>query len=78
MESSEVINKAIACAGISGYELSRRMGRAPSYVSATFGRGSVPRADVLAAMLAPCGYTLCAVPNDDVPSSALVIDPKRD
>ena len=74
MEALDVLRSVMEEAGKGGYELSRDMGRAPSYVGAALGRGSVPKADTLAAMLAPCGYVLAAVPADDVPAAALVID----
>lgn len=35
----------------------------------------VPKADTLASMLSVCGYVLAALPADQVPESALVIDP---
>lgn len=39
-------------------ELSRRMGKARTFVSSTFTKGSTPRADTLAAMARHMGYTL--------------------
>jgi len=54
--------------------VSTDMGHARSYVARIATRGSTPRADTLAAMLAPCGYALAAVPVDDLPPSALVVD----
>lgn len=38
-------------------------------------RGSTPKADTLAAMLGVCSYSLAAIPNADVPETALVINP---
>lgn len=35
----------------------------------------MPSVDNAAAMLAACGWSLCAVPSDEVPPSALVIAP---
>lgn len=37
-------------------------------------RDSVPKADTLANMLWVCGYKLVAVPQDNVPGDAIVID----
>lgn len=54
------------------------MGKAPSYVNSGITRGSTPQADTLAAMLDVCGYALAAVPLEDVPPTALRIDPPKD
>lgn len=51
------------------------MGKTSGYVANGASRGSVPQADTLAAMLAVCGFSLVAMPSDEVPPSALVIDP---
>lgn len=55
--------------------ISERMGRNSAYVSTAIARGSVPSVDNAAAMLDACGWSLAAVPSDDVPPSALVIAP---
>lgn len=52
------------------------MGRGRTYANRIAARGSTPQADTLAAMLDVCGYALAAVPVDDLPASALVIDPR--
>ena len=52
------------------------LGKRANYFSSAASRGSIPKADTLADMLAPCGYVLAAVPADEVPASALVIDPR--
>lgn len=53
------------------------MGKAANYVSNGASRGSSPQCDTAAAMLQVCGYTLCALPDGEVPAGALVIDPPR-
>lgn len=53
------------------------MGKGRTYANRIMTRGSVPQADTLAAMLAACGHVLAAVPVEDLPASALVIDPRE-
>jgi len=42
--------------GLGGRELSRLMGKSPTYVSATFARNSTPRVDTFVSMLKALGY----------------------
>ena len=51
------------------------MGKTAPYVANSAARGSTPKCDTAAAMLAVCGYALAAVPVSDLPPSAIVIDP---
>jgi hypothetical protein len=51
------------------------MGKSANYIGSTLNQGSTPKADTLASMLEPCGYSLAAIPKEDLPNSALVIDP---
>lgn len=53
------------------------MGKRDNYVSVLVNKDTTPKADTLAAMLEPCGYVLAAVPRDQVPAAALVIDAPR-
>jgi hypothetical protein len=75
MKAIEAVKQAAAAAGVPTTHIGRSMGRFDNYVAKIATRGSVPRCDTEAAMLAPCGYALAAVPVDDLPPSALVIDP---
>lgn len=75
MNSYEAIEIAAANAGLSTNKVSRAIGKADSYISASKTRGSTPQANNLAAMLEVCGYKLAAIPSDDLPDTALVIDP---
>lgn len=70
----DVLEQCAAAAGVSSNDIGRRLGRAPSYVSAAAARGSVPSVDNAAAMLGVCDYVLAAVPRGSVPPGALVID----
>ena len=58
--------------------VSLEMGRSENFISTTFGKKSTPKVDTFAAMLAPCGYILAAIPKSDVPPSAIVIDPPEE
>ena len=71
----DVVKQVAYNEGITLAEVARRMGRASSYVTGNMARGSAPRVDTAAAMLAACGWSLAAVPSGDVPPSALVIEP---
>lgn len=50
------------------------IGSERSYMCNTERRHSSPQANTLAKMLATCGYVLCAVPNENMPEDALIID----
>lgn len=78
MDAYEAVQQAATAGGISLAGIGRAMSRPPNYVSNGAARGSTPKADTLAAMLAPCGYVLAALPRQDAPASALVIDPRQD
>lgn len=71
----DVLQTCAATHSMSLRQVSIAMGRNGNYVSGAVTRGSVPSVDNAAAMLAACGWSLCAVPSEDVPPSALVIDP---
>ncbi len=74
----EAIKAAAAATGVPLVAVGRAIGKRDNYVSNYVSNGRTPSCPVAAAMLEPCGYTLCAVPNDDVPPSALVIDKRED
>lgn len=78
MLAMDVLKQAATNADVPITHIGRAMGKRDNYVSSTLRQGSTPKADTLAAMLAPCGYALAAVPLDSLPPDALVIDPKRD
>lgn len=77
MRAYDAVKAAADDAGIPLRRICQSMGRADSFISQGASRGSVPKADTLADMLAPCGYVLAAVPAGDVPASAIVIDGKE-
>lgn len=71
----DVLQEAAEASGVSLNAVGVAIGRSASYVSSSRARGSVPSVDNAAAMLAACGWSLAAIPSDDVPPSALVIAP---
>ena len=58
MKTLEAIQHMLDVSGMPKTELSRRMGKARTFVSSTISKGSTPRADTLAAMARHMGYTL--------------------
>lgn len=58
MNSVEAVRRMQATSGISGLELSRKLGRSPSYVSSTTSRGSDLRCSTLAEIAAALGYRI--------------------
>ena len=75
MKATDAVKLAAERVGIKTTEIGPKIGRSYSYFAATVSRGSTPKADNLAAMFKACGYTLCAVPDNRVPKSAIAIDP---
>lgn len=60
--------------GVSIEALSLKLGKAPRYIGAAKSRGSLPKVDNAAMVLDALDYSLCAVPKEDVPEGAIVID----
>lgn len=56
-------------------DISRALGKRDNYISNK--RRSVIGVDIYAAILGACDFALCAVPREDVPAGALVIDGKE-
>lgn len=75
MRAYDALKAAANEAGMPLTHIGPAMGKPAPYVNTGISRGSTPKADTLAAMLGVCGYKLVAVPEADVPGSALVIDP---
>lgn len=71
----DVLRDVSKDAGISFAGIAESMGRNRNYVTNNASRGSAPNVDNAAAMLAACGYELCAVPRGSVPPGALVVEP---
>lgn len=75
MDSMEAIKAAADAAGVPTTHIGRKLGKSDSYYSAYASRGSDPSAGNVARMLGVCGWSLVAVPSDEIPAGALVIDP---
>lgn len=57
----QAIEVMLRDSGMTGTELSRSVGRNPSYVSGARRLGSVPRVDTMAKLAHACGYRLFLV-----------------
>jgi hypothetical protein len=75
MDAMNAVREAAASSGVPVTHIGPAMGKRPNYINVAMARGRSPQADTLAAMLKPCCYVLAALPADQVPPSALVIDP---
>ena len=75
MKTYDAIRIAARNAGMSLRGLGRAYGKTDGYIVSAISRGNTPKTDTTAGILATCGYALCAVPADNVPEDALVIDP---
>ena len=74
MEIIEAVKTAAAAAGVPITHIGPAMGKRENYVSVVANKRCDPSTTTAAAMLEACGYALAAVPFDDLPASALVID----
>ena len=74
MNAMDAVKQAAERSGTQVTDIGPAMGKSRSYVSTASSKESRPRYDTLAAMLGACNYKLCAVPCEDVPASAIVIE----
>lgn len=74
MKAILVVDKVAKMEGVRHADLNRALGKHPTYFNVTKSRGSTPRCDIIAKMLERCGWRLVAVPEKDVPKSAIVFD----
>ena len=71
MNADQAINQMIESSGKSRRRVSQDIGRHPNFITVTLNKGSVPRADTLAAIAGATGYELVLRGNGD----EIVIDP---
>lgn len=75
----DVLRKVADASGVSLSAIGVAMGKTRNYVNGGMSRGSEPKADNAAAMLAACGWRLMAVPLDAVgdalAAGALAVEP---
>ena len=72
----DVIKTASSLSGISLIDAGRSMGKRDNYISNK--RNASIRIDNYAAIMHAFGYALVAVPADEIPAGALVVDPGAD
>lgn len=75
MDTGDALRAMVGRSGLSLRAASVASGRTPEWLSATLARGSAPTMPVAADLARACGHTLALIPSDDVPPSAIVIDP---
>ena len=76
MNSYEVIKEAASARGLALADVGRALGKRDNYIASMRNRNI--GSNNLATILDACGYTLVAVPADDVPAGALVVEPGVD
>ena len=64
MEAWEAVRGMMDASGIGPSELSRRLGRSRSYITASVAQGSVPRLDTFVRLAHECGYRLVLETED--------------
>lgn len=74
MDAMQAVKTAANNAGVPITHIGVSMGKARTYANTAISKGATPQADTLAKMLGVCGYALCAVPDDEIPEHAIVID----
>lgn len=60
--------------GISIEKLSIKLGRGARYIGGAKIRGSLPKVDNARMILNALDYELCAIPKDNIPEDAIIID----
>ena len=76
MNAYDVIREAARRQGLALADIGRLLGKRDNYIASMRGRNI--GSSNLASILAASGYTLVAVPADEIPAGALVVDPGAD
>ena len=74
MDAMNALKQAAINSGVPLTHIGVAIGKSRQYVHATIRKGSTPTCGNMAAMLDVCGYKLAAIPSDNIPSNALIID----
>jgi len=74
MKAMQALRHISRITNMSFYSISLGIGKSRQYVSNVATRDTTPSASNFAKMLEVCGYALCAVPADKIPSYAIIID----
>lgn len=77
MQPSNAVRGMIAASGMTLRDASRAMGKSQTFLGSSLGRGAGLAVDTVASAAAVCGWRLVLAPADDLPASALVIDPRE-
>ena len=75
MNAIEIVYEAARRAGMSTSSIGPKIGKNRAYVARMKNAGSDPSTANAARMLEACGWSLIAMPADEVPQNALVISP---
>lgn len=79
MKTTDALRHAIKASGYSMRSLSTKAGKSENYVSGIVGQAERTSGELTAATISTisniCGYGLALVPKEDLPATALVIDP---
>lgn len=78
VDTNDALRAVVAASGMTLADVSRGMGRAPSWLGATLSGASSSKAATVAHVGAVCGYDLALVPHDTAPAGGVVIDPPAD
>ena len=76
MNAYDVIREAARRQGLALADIGRSLGKRDNYIASMRGRNI--GSSNLASILAASGYALVAVPADEIPAGALVVDPGAD
>ena len=74
MNGYMAIKAAAAARGVSVRQVLLKAGESESYIANAINRGSSPTTDTAAQLLGACDYVLAAMPAEDVPATAIVIN----
>lgn len=76
MQPSAAVRGMIAAAGYTLRDASRAMGKSQTFLGSSLGRSAGLTVETVAAAADAVGWRLVLAPADDLPASALVIDPR--
>lgn len=74
----DALYKVAKSKGIAIESLSMALGKSPRYIGVGKSRGSSPSVDNAAKMFKVCGYSIIAVPDEEIPENALILTSKDD
>ena len=69
-----VLYKVAKKSGCNTTDIGPKMGLSRGYISSCKTQNVTPLIDNAIRMLDVCGYSLCAIPSDEIPDNAFVVD----